>query len=261
MIKPLLGLVLTLVLTVATSCSSEPAVPPTPIPTATPVPTPTPIPDSDNDGLLDPFELQLGTNPFQRDSDVDGLDDGQEYQLGTDPLFPDTDRDGVVDGDDVLPLADAKARVSILTFIDKTERPLLHGNTNAYFVILVGNKEPVKTPVYKDVQNERIAPIVVDVPDNVGEIEVGVLAFEDAPLARFVTGRAISMLVMSFTGLPIPIEVNDEPYDLSRRIGDDLDSKMIRVDISGIGEHQVTESGNTDRLKAQVTVEAAFGPY
>ena len=171
----LCGLALTSVLLITTSCSSRPAVPPisapipTPIPTSTPVPTPTPVPDSDNDGLLDPFELQLGTNPFQRDSDVDGLDDGQEVQLGTDPLFPDTDRDGVVDGDDVLPLADAKVRVSILTFIDNTERPLLHGDTNAYFVVLVGNEELVKTPIYQDVQNERIAPIVVDVPITLAE--------------------------------------------------------------------------------------------
>ena len=78
--------------------------------------------------------------------------------MGTDPLFPDTDRDGFVDGDDVLPLADAKVRVSILEFTDKTDRGFLHGDTNAYFTVIVGDEEPVITPVYKDVQTRQSTP-------------------------------------------------------------------------------------------------------
>ena len=237
----------------------------TPTPTATPTqtPTPTPIPDSDGDGLLDPLERSLGTNPFQRDSDVDGLDDGEEMDIGSDPLFPDTDRDGTVDGDDILPLADARVRVHIVDFVDRTSRGLLHETTNAYFVVLVGNNEPVVTPVYRDVQNERIAPVVVNVPDNIGGIEIGVLAFEYAPLRRVLGGPVLSLAITSCAGFPIPIEidVDDEAYDLARRVGDDLDSMMIRVEIPGIGERRVTEAGSTDRLKAQVTVEVVFGGY
>ena len=192
---------------------------------------------------------------------MDGLDDGEEIDVGSDPLFPDTDRDGTVDGDDILPLADARVRVHIVDFVDRTSRGILHGTTNAYFLVLVGNNEPVMTPVYEDVQNERIVPVIVNVPDNIGGVEIGILAFEYAPLTSFLSGQAMSMLVMSLTGFPIPIEVNDEPYDLAGRVGEDLDSRMIRIEVSGIGKRRVTEAGSTDRLKAQVTVEVAFGAY
>jgi len=48
--------------------------------------------DSDNDGLPDLIEVQLGTNPFDFDSDDDGLPDGYEIMLcGTDPLRAYTD--------------------------------------------------------------------------------------------------------------------------------------------------------------------------
>ena len=44
--------------------------------------------DSDNDGLPDMLEFELGTNPFDFDSDGDGLPDGFELMLcGTDPLI------------------------------------------------------------------------------------------------------------------------------------------------------------------------------
>jgi len=80
--------------------------------------------DSDQDGLLDPIELQLGTdpgnpdtdgdflkdgeeisryrtNPLQADTDADGLPDGREIELSTDPLNVDTDDDGLDDGREV----------------------------------------------------------------------------------------------------------------------------------------------------------------
>ena len=164
------GLTLVLALVVLSvllaSCNSVPEPTPTPAPT----PTPTPIPDSDGDGLTDDRELSIGTNPFQSDSDTDGLDDGEEVELGTDPLFRDTDRDGVVDGDDVLPLADAKVKVSILRFTDTTQRGFLHGDTNAYFTVGVAGEPHVTTRVYEDVQNQTVAPIVVNVPDNLGNL-------------------------------------------------------------------------------------------
>ena len=53
--------------------------------------------DSDADGLLDDFEVKLGTDPFAADSDRDGLTDGQEIDLRTDPLDVDSDGDGVSD--------------------------------------------------------------------------------------------------------------------------------------------------------------------
>ena len=63
---------------------------------------PSPPTDSDNDGLLDSKELELGTNPNKDDSDADGLKDGQEVNTHTtDPLNPDTDSGGVIDGVEV----------------------------------------------------------------------------------------------------------------------------------------------------------------
>lgn len=58
--------------------------------------------DSDNDGLSDIEEEQLGTNPFNPDSDNDGLTDFEEVRIyNTNPLIPDTDGDGYLDGEEV----------------------------------------------------------------------------------------------------------------------------------------------------------------
>lgn len=59
--------------------------------------------DSDNDGLLDSQEEELGTDPYDPDSDDDGLSDGEEINTHrTDPLNPDTDLDALLDGAEVL---------------------------------------------------------------------------------------------------------------------------------------------------------------
>jgi hypothetical protein len=55
--------------------------------------------DSDNDGLSDGREIELGTDPANPDTDNDGLHDGDEVNRGTDPLNPDSNGDGILDGD------------------------------------------------------------------------------------------------------------------------------------------------------------------
>lgn len=58
--------------------------------------------DSDNDGLFDKEEDELGTNKNNPDSDNDGLFDKEEVKIYlTDPLEPDTDADGILDGQEV----------------------------------------------------------------------------------------------------------------------------------------------------------------
>ena len=57
--------------------------------------------DTDNDGLSDTEEEELGTDPEDSDTDGDGLEDKKELELGTDPNDIDTDGDGVSDGDEV----------------------------------------------------------------------------------------------------------------------------------------------------------------
>lgn len=57
--------------------------------------------DSDNDGLLNIKEIEIGTEPLNADTDDDGLEDGREISIyKTDPLKEDTDEDGLSDGDE-----------------------------------------------------------------------------------------------------------------------------------------------------------------
>jgi hypothetical protein len=60
--------------------------------------------DSDQDGLLDPWELSwpsvtdLGQLSGSSDFDGDGSTELEEFVIGTDPTNPDTDEDGLLDG-------------------------------------------------------------------------------------------------------------------------------------------------------------------
>ncbi|MCA9493595.1 MAG: hypothetical protein KC621_26870, partial [Myxococcales bacterium] len=54
--------------------------------------------DVDGDGLDEPTELALQTDPNDPDTDGDGLDDDVEVYGVTDPLDPDTDGGGLLDG-------------------------------------------------------------------------------------------------------------------------------------------------------------------
>lgn len=77
--------------TVENSGNAEEAAPAAPQPT-----------DSDEDGLSDEEEDQLGTSSGAVDSDNDGLFDREEVKVyKTDPLNPDTDGDGFSDGNEV----------------------------------------------------------------------------------------------------------------------------------------------------------------
>ena len=59
--------------------------------------------DSDQDGLWDAEELDMGLDPTVQDSDGDGLTDGAEVELfGTDPLSADSDGDGIDDALELL---------------------------------------------------------------------------------------------------------------------------------------------------------------
>jgi|GEM_PF-664642 hypothetical protein len=59
--------------------------------------------DSDNDGLTDQEETQLGANLNNPDVDGDGLSDGDEVKTWhTNPLVADTDGDGFTDGMEIM---------------------------------------------------------------------------------------------------------------------------------------------------------------
>jgi hypothetical protein len=68
-----------------------------------PAPGPAQLFDTDQDGLSDARESELGTDPTESDSDHDGLTDQQEVEAyATLPNAADTDGDGFVDGVEVL---------------------------------------------------------------------------------------------------------------------------------------------------------------
>jgi hypothetical protein len=68
----------------------------------TPAPGPAALFDTDQDGLNDAREEELGTNPADDDTDFDGLTDLEEVTVyQTSPLIADTDGDTFVDGIEV----------------------------------------------------------------------------------------------------------------------------------------------------------------
>jgi hypothetical protein len=77
--------------------------------------------DSDGDGLSDPVERILGTNPNNADTDGDGITDGKElsWYPATNPLKWDTDGDGYSDGYEIAqgtdPLDPASRPAYIIT--------------------------------------------------------------------------------------------------------------------------------------------------
>ncbi|MHB8763755.1 MAG: hypothetical protein ACYDA8_05365 [Deferrisomatales bacterium] len=60
-----------------------------------------PAGDADGDGISNLDEVRAGTDPSKVDTDGDGLNDGAEVAAGTDPRLADTDGDGMSDGFEV----------------------------------------------------------------------------------------------------------------------------------------------------------------
>lgn len=57
--------------------------------------------DSDNDGITDMIEKEIGSDPKNSDTDGDGLPDGYEYYtLNTNPCSIDSNNNGIKDGDE-----------------------------------------------------------------------------------------------------------------------------------------------------------------
>ena len=61
------------------------------------------VADTDDDGLNDAREREVGTDPTRADTDGDTLSDGREVDAGTDPTRADTDGDGANDAVDAYP--------------------------------------------------------------------------------------------------------------------------------------------------------------
>jgi len=66
--------------------------------------------DTDNDGLSDALEAEIGSDPTLADTDGDGLDDGVEASLGISPSNFDSDGDTIRDNIEVQGFLDAAGR-------------------------------------------------------------------------------------------------------------------------------------------------------
>ena len=75
--------------------------------------------DSDNDGLPDMTELNMGTDPAKPDSDNDGVSDGQEVIYdGTDPLDPRSYKPGAPKADEGSKIIEVDKEVTITGALD-----------------------------------------------------------------------------------------------------------------------------------------------
>ncbi len=73
--------------------------------------------DSDDDGLTDGEEIDIGTDPVNQDTDEDGLSDGEEVNIyGFDPLNPDSDGDGYTDWEEVNGLPSAPINLEGMSY-------------------------------------------------------------------------------------------------------------------------------------------------
>jgi hypothetical protein len=101
--------------------------------------------DTDNDGLTDAEEKQLGTKVDKPDSDGDGLSDGDEVKVWhTDPLKVDTDGDKFQDGQEIMngynPLGSGKftPQLPIVRFVTSTGGTTTTPYSYVNYVIKVG---------------------------------------------------------------------------------------------------------------------------
>lgn len=96
--------------------------------------------DTDGDTLSDGDEINVyGTNPLSIDTDFDGLNDNDEIILGVDPINPDTNGDGIVDGDEIYTVKLNGDNIDKSLYVNNDAIPSLEiygkGNANNYIYI------------------------------------------------------------------------------------------------------------------------------
>jgi outer membrane protein OmpA-like peptidoglycan-associated protein len=138
--------------------------------------------DSDDDGLSDAREGELGTDPYDPDTDDDGLTDGEEVNTyGTDPLNADTDYDGLKDGYDEVrkyrtdPLkrdTDNGGVADGHEVIEDSTNPLDPSDDLQLFELYIRfdyDKAVIKPPYFKDI--DVIAKVMRRHPEATARIE------------------------------------------------------------------------------------------
>ncbi len=139
--------------------------------------------DSDNDGLSDRREREIGTDPYNPDTDGDGLTDGEEVlKYNTDPLNPDSDYDWLSDGAEVLkygtnPLDPDTDKGGVIdgheVLIDKTDPRPGHGDDDVMLVRLSVQFDTDKWDIKPDFDNDlsKVLRVLQRNPKSTAKIE------------------------------------------------------------------------------------------
>jgi len=206
------------------SVTVTPTATPTPditvVPTPEPTPTPDPIQDSDEDGIPDYYELQIGTNPESADSDEDRIDDGIELIFDMNPLSEDSDGDGILDSSedddkDGLTL-EQELQLGTSPLYDDTDWDSLSDSIeyNVYYT----------DPIKYDTDNDGIG--------DGDEIEIGKDP-NDPSDKDVVIGQCKRMLIENeISDVSVYIDLS-KPIDISVQIRDLLDVDIYSTDLVG----------------------------
>ena len=146
--------------------------------------------DSDDDGILDGEEVNLGTdgwitNPMLKDTDSDGLNDRNEIIGSTpcgkalNPTNPDTDGDGFGDGVD-------RGLGNMLLEIDIGYYSLRTGHSsNGIFFVIYFNGETFATARVSSSGSDANLKYYFEVPDDLSNTSLDIQAWEDGPTCNW----------------------------------------------------------------------------
>lgn len=157
--------------------------------------------DSDNDGLIDMLEYQLGTKVDAIDSDSDGISDLDEVNItGTDPLNDDTDGDSFSDFDEVFVLFSDPNVVDVSNTV--TDVLTVDGNTAT---IVEGEWQIIGSALAATGRNGTLE-YTLNVPSD-GVYRLAVEVTEDNPYStssQFVLGLTVDNTYVSTASVIAP---------------------------------------------------------
>lgn len=186
--------------------------------------------DSDEDGLLDDRESELGTRVDNPDTDIDGLADGDEVNVyDSSPLLFDSDKDGFEDGREVArqysPTIDSIEKASAAELQQWAQRIAEHGL-----------HEPTKTTLVlqKDIANQAVSKTKYTNPKLGFSLELpSLLTYRESEDNRtvgiYVTGNKPAENDLTTDPINITMAVKVEGQTLPKWIDDHFVYKKLEI--------------------------------
>ena len=204
--------------------------------------------DSDNDGLPDMTELNMGTDPAKPDSDNDGLSDGQEVIYdGTDPLDPRNYKPGAPKADEDSKIIEVDKEVTIKgaleDYLSKIEA-VQGQNKKSELVPTDPKAAPVKVFIAKYVDNNGT-------PDY---DRSRVYGSTDIPLAKLASDRTFELKIPA-NQLPQNFDyvlVAESPDGKVKVVGDKIQTKGIMLHANNGTDKTINVPVATDGGKTQL---------